>query len=93
MSKYGSILGAREKMEPEPAADCREETPAAPAPTTRPLAKSKDPAYVQAPAYIKRTTHEDVKVLLVRERLGRDYSELVQDLLERYVEENQHHLH
>jgi hypothetical protein len=88
MSKYGSILGAREKMEPEPAADRREEAPATPTPATRSLAKSKDPAYVQAPAYIKRSTHEDVKVLLVRERLGRDYSQLIQDLLERYIAEH-----
>lgn len=90
-SQYRNIFGARGKMDPEPEPEPRQEAPPpAPVEKERPVAKSKDPDYVQALAYIKRDTYGDVKSILLKEKLGRDYSDLVQALLERYVEENEH---
>ena len=55
----------------------------------RPRGKKSDPEYVSAIAYIKKKTHLQVKRLLLdKEELGdkQDFSELVQDLLDFWVE-------
>ncbi len=55
----------------------------------RPRGKKSDPEFVSAIAYIKKKTHLQVKRLLLdKEELGdkQDFSELVQDLLDFWVE-------
>ena len=55
----------------------------------RPRGKKSDPEYVSAIAYIKKKTHLQVKRLLLdKEELGdkQDFSSLVQDLLDFWVE-------
>ncbi len=55
----------------------------------RPRGKKSDPEYVSAIAYIRKKTHLQVKRLLLdKEELGdkQDFSELVQDLLDLWVE-------
>lgn len=43
--------------------------------------KRSDPDYTQTTAYVRKGTLSDVKIALLREGKGRDYSELVEDLL------------
>ena len=55
----------------------------------RPRGKKSDPEYVSAIAYIRKKTHLQVKRLLLdKEELGdkQDFSSLVQDLLDFWVE-------
>ena len=47
----------------------------------RPPAKHSDPDYVQATAYIRKETHRDVKIELLRSDPSIEFSELVEQLL------------
>jgi hypothetical protein len=47
------------------------------------VGKSKDPAYVQLYAYVRRETHTELKIRLMKE--GREISEIVQELLDNYL--------
>ncbi len=52
----------------------------------RPPAKRTDPGYLQITAYIRRATHAEAKLKLLKERVknqgeGRDFSELIEDLV------------
>jgi hypothetical protein len=47
----------------------------------RPAGKRTDPAFVQVTAYIRKDTHRDVKIELLREGKGREFSELIEQLL------------
>ena len=47
----------------------------------RPTGKRSDPNYEQITAYIRKETHKDVKIALLQEGQGREFSELVEDLL------------
>jgi len=47
----------------------------------RPNAKRSNPDFVQTTAYIRRDTHRDVKIALLHEGQGGEYSELVEELL------------
>lgn len=47
----------------------------------RPRGKRSDPGFEQVTAYIGRETHRNVKIALLREGTGREFSELVEELL------------
>jgi hypothetical protein len=47
----------------------------------KPLAKSKDPGFIQGNFYIRQTTHAQVKIKLLQQGKGKDLSELVEELL------------
>lgn len=47
----------------------------------RPRGKRSDPNYEQVTAYIRKDTHLAVKIALLQEGQGREFSELLQDLL------------
>ncbi len=47
----------------------------------RPTGKRTDPEYNQVTAYIRKTTHHAVKLRLLQEGQGREFSQLVEDLL------------
>jgi hypothetical protein len=51
----------------------------------RPAGKRTDPDYTQITAYIRKDTHHAVKLRLLQEGQGREFSELVQDLLEGWL--------
>jgi hypothetical protein len=67
--------GSKAKQQESPAA-----VPAAPA-SGRALGKRVNPDYLQTTTYVRRAILEDVKIKLLQERAGRDFSELVNQLL------------
>ncbi len=50
-------------------------------PAARSLGKRRHPDYEQVTAYIRRSTHHQVKLALLRETRDRQFSELVEELL------------
>jgi hypothetical protein len=59
--------------------------PANPPKMGRPSGKRTDPAFVQITAYIRRDTHRDVKIELLKEAKGREFSTLLEDLLSAWL--------
>jgi len=51
----------------------------------RPRGKRSDPGFIQATAYIPAELHHAVKLALLQERRGREFSELVAELLAEWV--------
>lgn len=51
----------------------------------RPRGKRSDPGYVQVTAYIPDELHHNVKLALLQERKGREFSELVGELLTEWL--------
>lgn len=49
------------------------------------VGKSADPDFTQVSVYIREETHNDAKIKLIREGKKRDFSDLVQDLLDAWV--------
>jgi hypothetical protein len=47
----------------------------------RPTGKRSDPDFTQTTAYIRAETYRDVRIALLQEGEGREYSELVEELL------------
>lgn len=54
----------------------------------RPPGKRSDPEFDQVTAYIRRRTHQDVKIALLQEGSGREFSELVEELLANWLRSN-----
>ena len=54
----------------------------------RPTGKRSDGEHVQVTAYIRQATHIEVKATLLRDRKGRDFSELVEELLAKWLKSN-----
>jgi hypothetical protein len=51
----------------------------------RPPGKRSHDGYTQVTAYIRREVHHEVKLALLRENKGQEFSELVDDLLSRWL--------
>jgi len=51
----------------------------------RPTGKRSDPDFEQTTAYIRKETHRRVKISLLEEGQGREYSELVEELLSKWL--------
>ena len=51
----------------------------------RPRGKRSDPDFEQITAYIRKQTHQGVKIALLQEGSGQEFSELVEDLLARWL--------
>ena len=51
----------------------------------RPAGKRSNPEYAQVTAYIPRTLHDEVKILLIRDG-GKEFSELVSELLSEWMQ-------
>ena len=56
---------------------------------SRKLGKRSDPNFKQAPAYIKESTHQRVKIALLQQKKYKDFSELVEDLLSQWLEKKE----
>lgn len=52
----------------------------------RPPGKRSDPGFVQVTAYIPDDLHHNVKLALLQERKGREFSELVGELLTSWLQ-------
>lgn len=70
---------------PKPKAKPRAQAPDAPRPVGRPRGKRSDEEHLQVTAYIRRETHLDVKAALLRDQKGRDFSDLVEELLSKWL--------
>jgi hypothetical protein len=51
----------------------------------RPTGKRSDPDFEQVTSYIRRQTYADVKIELIREGQRREFSELVEELLSKWL--------
>ncbi|MBE9038115.1 hypothetical protein [aff. Roholtiella sp. LEGE 12411] len=101
MSKFKGILDAAKGREPESEKSSQEtetqklqsrsvdQSQIEPPPKRgRPKAKRSDPDYEQVTAYIRKNTHTTVKIELLKSAQDgqkREFSELVQDLLEQWL--------
>lgn len=86
MSKFQGLIDAansRESTAPEPAPVAM---PAKPRGTGRPRGKRSDPNFDQVTAYIRKDTHQGAKIALLQEGRGREFSELVEDLLAEWLQ-------
>ena len=85
MSKYQGLIDAansRENTAPEPAPAV---TPTKRRGRGRPRGKRSDPNFEQVTTYLRKHTHQGVKIALLQEGGGREFSELVEDLLARWL--------
>lgn len=92
MSKFDSLFEARgagggpgKKARKATKGDKAQAAEAEPRRRGRPSGKRSDPDYVGFTTYIRKDTHHDVKVALLQEKEGRELSELVEDLLARWL--------
>jgi hypothetical protein len=90
VSKFQSLLDVANDRQPPPQPKPpppKKRTPKAPPAVVetkrrgRPSGKRSDPDFEQVTAYIRRDTHKDVKIALLRDDQGREFSELVEELL------------
>lgn len=51
----------------------------------RPAGKRSDPRYTQVTAYVQSETYRNVKVALLLDGNGQEFSELIEDLLSEYL--------
>ncbi len=89
--KFKGIVG--QDKDRESAGDAGDKAPCTPAPVSeipqkrkdRPSGKRRDVDYVQVTAYIHKETHRNVKIALLRSGDGKNFSELVDDLLAEWL--------
>jgi hypothetical protein len=84
VSKFQAVLSSRE-VEEEPI-DFPEEAPSIPsvqpaAKMGRPKGKRSNPEYTQVTSYIRQDTYRKVRMILLQNGDGQEFSELVEDLL------------
>ena len=89
-SKFKGLLDAAKGREPEEQeAEANQpqlvEEPEQPLKRGRPKGKRSHPDYEQVTAYIKKDTYQEIKISLLREGQKREFSELVQELLENWL--------
>lgn len=70
---------------PKPKTKGQVQASEAPRPVGRPRGKRSDEEHVQVTAYIRRDTHLDVKAALLRDQKGRDFSDLVEELMAKWL--------
>lgn len=96
MSKFKSLLNAAKGKDPEPETEIQIQEPEVnePQPVAqpqqpqkrgRPKGKRSHPDYEQVTAYIRKDTYRAAKIALLSEEEEREFSELVQELLEEWL--------
>lgn len=89
-SKFQGLLSAVRPAEDAPLA----ETPPLPPPAVspprrgRPRGKRSSADHIQVTAYLTRDTHRRIKIALLEEGEGREFSELVEALLQGWLRDN-----
>ena len=90
-SKFQGLLDAAGKgSKPKAKKATARKTPAAtaqPKQVGRPPGKRSDPAFEQITAYIRKNTHQQTKIALLEEGKGQQFSDLVETLLAKWLEE------
>jgi len=97
VSKFKSLLDAAKGREPEPELEKQSQDsvvnqpssvaePQQPQKRGRPKGKRSHPDYEQVTAYIRKDTHRAAKIALLAEGEEREFSELIQELLEQWLE-------
>jgi hypothetical protein len=85
VSKFQAVLSSRETE--EAINSSLEILPAAPATKMgRPKGKRSNPAYTQVTSYIRQDTYTKIRVLLLQKGDGQEFSELVEELLSKFLE-------
>jgi hypothetical protein len=87
-SKFAGIF-QHSLDEESPAAERREKPPVVLKAPGRPPGKRSDPAYKQYSVLLKKQTHRQVTTILRDQEGGPDVSELLQQLLEQWLEQQQ----
>jgi hypothetical protein len=85
MSKFDKILSTakgRDKASTKKSSPSEETEPKR---RGRPSGKRSDPDFVQTTAYIRGDTYKAVKIALIEEDQGYEYSELVEELLSKWL--------
>lgn len=87
MSKFEALV-KRKQHKTEPVAAAADYVPQGQAPKKigRPAGKRSNPDYEQVTSYIRRDTYQAVQVALIQSGKKRQYSELVQELLQKWLE-------
>lgn len=83
MSKFKGLFDATKGKQTEEDL----EAPAQPSvkPRGRPKGKRSNPDFEQVTAYIRKRTHQEVKIALLQEGEDREFSELVEELLDQWL--------
>lgn len=82
MSKYSNIFEAKRRPQDQ---STPEQAPTATSKRSRQTGKRSDPDFEQVTAYIRRQTHQETKIALLQEGSGRQFSELVEELLSKWL--------
>lgn len=85
MSKFKGLFEARQQPMVEPFEDSDTQKGDPPSRRGRPRAMRSDPNFLQVTAYIRKTTHQQIKIELLKEGKGMNFSELVEELLENWL--------
>jgi hypothetical protein len=90
VSKFQAVLSSRkvsEEPQKEEAIDVVDIPPASPPATKmgRPKGKRSNPDYTQVTAYIRQDTYKNIRVLLLQNGNGQEFSELVEELLSEFL--------
>jgi hypothetical protein len=88
VSKFQAVLSSRETKEAiDSSLEILPAAPAAPATKMgRPKGKRSNPAYTQVTSYIRQDTYTKIRVLLLQKGDGQEFSELVEELLSKFLE-------
>jgi hypothetical protein len=91
MSKFGEILKARRGADSEVNISSTQKSEILTMRVSekkrgRPAAKRSDPDFLQVTAYIRKETHRKTKIRLLEEGQGREFSELVEVMLEEWLD-------
>jgi hypothetical protein len=88
-SKFSSFLAAKNETLSENETDVEEAGVPAVASRRRSLGKRSDPEFEQVTAYIRKNTHRAVKLALLSDGGGLQFSDLVETLLTKWIESRQ----
>jgi hypothetical protein len=88
-SKFSRLIDVAKGREPEPEPTPPPAPPSPAPPLTprkgRPPGKRSDPRFVQVTAYVPEALHRKVKIRLLQEAKGQEFSELIEELLEDWI--------
>jgi hypothetical protein len=85
LSKFDKLLSTAKGRDKTSAKKSSQSSEAPAKRRGRPTGKRSDPDFEQTTAYIRKDTHHNVKIALLMEGEGREYSELVEELLSKWL--------
>ena len=86
MSKFKGLIDAANSKENTAAQPAPVLMPTKPRGRGRPRGKRSDPNFEQITDYIRKQTHQGVKIALLQEGRSQEFSELVEDLLAEWLQ-------